>query len=107
MHFSKQEPGIGFTFFKQDHGQAVLIISRYLQVYDGSEWRSLEMLLKEIGEKSLTSVGENFPERGGWNSSLNEENVIKCLHRKTGEDYPLRELVWIKLFLKEKLWKWL
>ena len=50
--------------------------------------------VSDISESLIApSLPENFPERRGWNSSLNEENVIKCLHRKTGEDYPLRELV--------------
>ena len=35
-------------------------------------------------------------------SSKWAENVRKCFHRKTGENYPLSELVIIKMFLKEE-----
>ena len=56
-----------------------------------------------MGEKFLTAVWEKIFLKGEGGIGLKTEKVGKCFHSKTGENYPLRELVKIKMFLKEKM----
>ena len=81
-------------FFKQGHGQAVLILSVITQL---CQWVKIfgNASERKWVKKCLMAVGENFPESWGWNWSP------KCYHKNTGEDNHLRKLVKIKMLLKE------